>query len=178
MEEKVRIRTEMLAKRDALTGAEKAVMDENICNKLKTIIDARRPKVVHSYLPMGTEVDVRPAILYLLEKDITVIMPKVYPKRRMEHLVLKGLDVLEDGIYGTQHPADNIIHNGEIDMFILPGLAFSKDNYRLGYGGGYYDVFLATQPDAYKLAVCYPFQVFDAIPVETHDVQLDDIIYP
>ena len=59
----------------------------------------------------------------------------------------------------------------------MPGLAFNDANFRLGYGGGYYDNFLLQYPLAYKLGICYPFQKVEQIPLEPHDVKLDDVLF-
>jgi 5-formyltetrahydrofolate cyclo-ligase len=55
-------------------------------------------------------------------------------------------------------------------------LAFDAANYRLGYGGGYYDGFLRQHPEAYKLGICYPFQKVKQVPLEAHDVRLDAVL--
>ena len=62
-------------------------------------------------------------------------------------------------------------------MIITPGLAFDASNYRLGYGGGYYDSFMVNHPDAWKIGICYPFQKVPKVPIEEHDLQLDKILF-
>lgn len=167
----------MLDQRNAIENAEKGTLDENICTQLLQLIAARKPAVVHCYIPMGSEIDIKPVINHMLQQKITVLAPKALKQRRMENLILRSLDELESGIYGTQHPANTMAYDGPIDLFIIPGLAFDKNNYRLGYGSGYYDTFLHTQPSAYKAGICYPFQLIDHVPTEPHDEQLSTIIY-
>lgn len=66
---------------------------------------------------------------------------------------------------------------GKFDLILVPCLAFGKDNYRLGWGGGFYDKFLATQPQALKIGVCFENGfVPGSLPIEAHDVKLDVII--
>lgn len=167
----------MLSLRDALPHAEKDMLDKHVCTTLTGIINDRKPKVVHCYIPMGSEIDIKPVIHYMLDNGITVITPKALKQRQMENLVLRSLNELEPGIYGTQHPANSHAYKGVIDLFIIPGLAFDKNNYRLGYGSGYYDTFLHTQHTAYKAGICYPFQVVDKVPAEPHDEQLSTVIF-
>lgn len=167
----------MLLKRDELDSTVRKSYDERICLKLAALIDKHSCKVVHTYLPMGSEIDISPLIEDLLARGITVVTPKALRKRQMENLVLHSLTALEDGIYGTRHPANSTVYTGNYDLFIIPGLAFDKKHYRLGYGSGYYDTFLATQPNALKVGICYPFQMVDKVPTEAHDVQLDEIFY-
>lgn len=177
MIEKKELRKEMLAKRDALAGDEKEKYDVNICAQIEAIIKARDVKVVHTYLPMGSEININPLIEKMLAAGITVVNPKALKQRKLQNLVLHSLSELEEGIYGTQHPAGGNEYSGDIDLFVIPGLAFDTNNYRLGYGSGYYDTFLVTQPNAYKVGICYPFQVVDKVPTETHDVQLDKVVW-
>lgn len=163
--------------RNAMAEEVKAVADKAICEKLIAITEQRKPQVVHTYLPMGSEVDVWPAIHHLHALGVTIVAPKALRNGKTEHWVLTDVNALEDGIFGTKHPANSMLHEGDIDFFIIPGLAFSPDNYRIGYGGGYYDKFLKDHPSAYKAGVCYPFQVLNEIPVEPHDVRLDEVVY-
>lgn len=167
----------MLDQRNAIENAEKGTLDEHICSQLLQLVTDRKPAVVHCYIPMGSEIDIKPVINHMLQQGITVLAPKALKQRQMENLILRSLDELESGIYGTQHPANTTVYNGPIDLFIIPGLAFDKNNYRLGYGSGYYDTFLHTQPRAYKAGICYPFQVIEKLPTEPHDEQLSVIIY-
>jgi 5-formyltetrahydrofolate cyclo-ligase len=167
----------MLAKRDAMASAEKEKYDAEIGARIEEVINERGAKTVHIYLPMGSEINIFPHIEKMLAAGITVVNPKALNQRKLQHLVLHSLGELESGIYGTQHPAGGNEYSGNIDLFVIPGLAFDRDNNRLGYGAGYYDAFLVSQPDAYKLGICYPFQVVDSVPLEAHDVQLDKVIW-
>jgi 5-formyltetrahydrofolate cyclo-ligase len=126
---------------------------------------------------MKGEVNIIPTIEYMLNRGTNVICPKSLPKRTMENRVLTSLHDLESGMYGTQHPASTQIYKGSYDLIIVPGLAFDKNHYRMGYGEGYYDTFLAQNPNALKMGVCYPFQLVDEVPTEAHDVKLDGVIY-
>lgn len=175
MQEKKDIRAQMLAQRDALDIVFKARLDIAICSRLEQLIEQRAAKVVHAYLPMGSEIDIYPLLEKLLSIGITVVTPKSLKGRKLKNLALHSLQELEDGIFGTRHPAHDEEYTGPIDLFIVPGLAFDKMNYRLGYGAGYYDNFLSSQ-QGYKVGTCYPFQVVEQLPVEQHDVPMDKII--
>lgn len=177
MLEKKELRHKMLAKRDKIEKTQKEKWDNAICEKIDFLVQKDKLSVVHTFIPMGNEIDITPLIKNLLSKNITIVCPKALPKRRMENRVLKSLNELENGIYGTQHPADTEEYTGKIDLIIVPGLAFDTEHYRLGYGSGYYDIFLAEQPDALKVGICYPFQVLEKVPTEDHDVQLDMLLY-
>ena len=173
---KKELRKEMFSKRALLKPSLKLDMDENINQQLFDIIIAEKAQVVHSYLPMGAEVYVFPLIQKLLDLGITVVCPKTLPKRKLEHRVLKSLDELEEGIMKTFHPKEPEVYEGQCDMIIIPGLAFDSNKFRVGYGGGYYDGFLANQPQALKVGVFYSFQEVERVPKEAHDLSLDLIV--
>ncbi len=171
------LRQQMLQLRDAMLPAVKREMDKNIRTRLAAIIKEKNARVVHCYLPMGSEVNVFPLLAELLSAGIKVISPKTLPKRQLQNLVLHSVTDLEPGMWGTIHPGGNEEYSGPIDLFIVPGLAFDSDRYRLGYGAGYYDNHLCNHPDAYKVAVAYPFQLIDKVPIEPHDVQLNEVLF-
>ena len=64
-----------------------------------------------------------------------------------------------------------------IDLILVPGIAFSKDRHRLGRGGGFFDRLLAGRAkDAFKLGICFSFQLLDTIPTEPHDIVMDAVV--
>ncbi len=176
-ERKAEIRKTILEKRDRLSIAEKLQLDEQLCQKIEALIYEKGAKIIHTYLPFGSEPDIRPLLQRLLDKNYTIICPKALPKRNLQNLVLTSLGELEEGRYGTQHPSSGIVHTSDIDFFIVPGVSFNNSNHRLGYGAGYYDTFFAANPKGYKLGVCYPFQFMGDFPIEAHDVPLDTVLY-
>jgi 5-formyltetrahydrofolate cyclo-ligase len=166
----------MLLKRAKLVKPAKKKYDEWICNSLWNSIKKHNFKKVHCYLPMGTEIDIKPLINKMLQAKITVVTPKTLPKRRLQNLVLSSLNDLEKGVFGTSYPANATAFIGTYDLIIVPGLAFNRSNYRLGYGGGYYDNFMAQHPTSKKIGICYPFQIIEEIPLELHDLKIDDVL--
>ncbi len=176
--EKKRIRKEKRDLRNSIDPELKNEWDKSIVIQLMGILSQHEIKVVHCYLPMGSEVDVLPFIKYVLDHKIVVVCPKTLPNRLLEHRVLKSLDELEEGVMKTFHPKHPTIYTGKYDLIIVPGLAFDLKNYRLGYGGGYYDGFLAQHESALKVGVFYSFQVVDLVPIESHDLALDFVITP
>ena len=63
-----------------------------------------------------------------------------------------------------------------IDMIVVPGVAFDRQNNRMGRGRGFYDRLLKSTSNAFKVGVCYDFQMLDSIPVEEFDVSMDRVI--
>lgn len=175
-EKKKSIRKLMLEQRRKLDAPVKLEYDQFICEQLEQIILKNGYSVIHAYIPIANEIDITPLLIKLLKYNITIVCPKTLPKRRLENRVLKSLNELEIGIMGTMHPVEYELFNGRYDLIIVPGLAFDNRNYRVGYGGGYYDNFLVMQPESFKVGIFYPFQKVDVVPVEPHDICLDTIL--
>jgi 5-formyltetrahydrofolate cyclo-ligase len=176
-EEKSALRKAMIKQRMAIDTSVKASYDSWICSQLEKTIIQRACKTVHAYIPIANEIDITTLLQKLLDLSIVVVCPKTRPARKLENRVLHSLEELEIGIMGTKHPKAPDLYEGNIDLAIVPGLAFDAAKYRLGYGGAYYDTFLAAMPDTFKLGIFYPFQQVDTIPVEAHDVRLDEVLY-
>lgn len=175
-EEKKLLRQSMLQKRLQMNASKKDEYDKTICAQLFKLITLNNYHVIHAYIPMANEIDISPLLQQLLNQNKIIVCPKTLPARQLENRILSSLQDLETGIKGTQHPAAAQVYEGKYDLIIVPGLAFDKERYRLGYGGGYYDNFLAVQTDANKVGIFYPFQQVDVVPREAHDVCLDAIL--
>jgi len=174
--EKKAVRIAIKLQRDSIELECKSAYDALICKELEQLIIDRNCQVVHAYIPMGNEIDIKPLLEKLLQNNTTVVVPKTLKKRKLEHLVLESFSNLEAGVYGTSHPKNGTVFTGEIDLVIVPGLAFDTENYRLGYGGGYYDTFLAEHSKAYTVGIGYPFQKVNSVPKEVHDACLSTVL--
>jgi len=174
--EKKELRTEMLERRARINPDVKRAYDAWICNELYQCIEKENFRTVHAYIPLPAEINITPLLEKLLAKGVRVVCPRAMPARKLENRVLHSLDHLEVGKMGTRHPAEADIFTGLVDFVIVPGLAFDRSRYRLGYGGGYYDNFLMAQPKAQKTGIFYPFQEVEKVPREAHDVQLDEVV--
>ena len=184
--DKVAIRREMKARRKALTPEEKAAADAAICEKLKAWdvvgemvdpFDFGSPLAV--YLASPDEINIDPYIEHMLHAGVNVVVP-CWNGETYELAKLKGLDEknLRRGPMGIREPIDaDVVEPKNVSAWIIPGLAFTRGGKRLGYGGGWYDRFLASAPKgAIKIGVAYSFQIVDDLPAEPHDIPLTDIV--
>ncbi|MEY8371256.1 5-formyltetrahydrofolate cyclo-ligase [Aerococcaceae bacterium 50-4] len=125
------------------------------------------------------EIDTQPIIDYAVTIGKKVFVPKTYPKRQMAFAEYEGMAALEKTKYGIYEPkADaNFIDKKAIDLMIVPGLFFRPDGYRIGHGGGFYDIFLADYP-GHKIALAFPGMVSDqfTFAVDGFDIPVDQII--
>ncbi|HKK87933.1 MAG TPA: 5-formyltetrahydrofolate cyclo-ligase [Saprospiraceae bacterium] len=175
---KQEIRKRMLEKRKLTSPETKLNWDDKINGSLIDWILKHDPQTVHCYLPMPEEVDLTTFLKKCLQSELEVIVPKVKRRPFLEHLILNNLQELESGPMGTRHPEHALPYTGDLELIIVPGLAFDHLGYRIGYGGAYYDHFLANYPNAFKLAVCYPYQLLPELPREAHDIAVDRILCP
>lgn len=134
-------------------------------------------KVVHCYIPLAYEVDIRPVIQSLLDEKRILVCPRALSGGQMENRILHSLGELDQGIFGTLHPAAPDIYRGAYDCIVVPGVAFDRYGFRIGHGAGYYDRFLQQHPKARKIGVAYSYQILDYIPTEMHDIQVDHVYY-
>lgn len=86
-------------------------------------------------------------------------------------------DPLSKGLHGIMEPDSLLNFNGEIELGIIPGIAFDEHKNRLGRGKGYYDRFFSDN-QSLKIGVCFDFQLLETIPVSLHDVKMDKIVSP
>ncbi len=128
------------------------------------------------YHAFGSEADTMPVIERLLEGEKSVFLPRVEGADMAAVPYRRGTP-LRAGAYGIAEPA-GAPFPGLLDVVVLPLLAADERGGRLGYGGGYYDRFLAgmSARNALKVGYCYDFQVLAEVPSAPHDVPLDVIV--
>lgn len=186
MSNKTELRREMKARRKALTAEEKSAADAAVCEKLKARSDIYvmvdpfdYGGALAVYLASPDEINIDPYIEYMLAAGVEVVAPR-WNGETYELAKLKGLDEksLRRGPMGIREPADaDIVEPKNVYAWIIPGLAFTRGGKRLGYGGGWYDRFLASAPKgAVKIGVAHPFQIVDDLPAEPHDIPLADVV--
>lgn len=180
--DKGELRKKIKLKREILDKDTKKIADEKI---IKTLLESniyKDSKVVFVYVNMDSEINTLEIIKELLVSDKIVAVPKVIPvtlkERQMKALKINSLLQLnESGAFGILEPSiecEDI--SQQVDLIIIPGLAFDLKGNRLGYGGGFYDRFLRKFPNSKRVALCYDFQIYDEIPHEFFDEKVDLII--
>ena len=170
------IRRMMRERRRALTPEERTAASEIICAKLSAL-NLHSPIAV--YLASPQEIDLSPFIRKMLESGAKVVAPR-WNGETYELAVLKGLDEphLRPGPMGILEPAEvEIVSPREVEVWLVPGLAFALNGKRLGYGGGWYDRLLADVPKtARKIGIAHAFQLVDDLPSEPHDILLSKVV--
>ena len=177
---KKELRREILKIRNNLDKNTKKKYDEIIFTKLRKRKEYINSNNVFIYLGYGSEIDTISFVKEMFLDGKNVCIPKTNTEdKTMEAVIIRDLDNLEEDKYGILEPVSNyeVINKDEIDLVIMPGLAFDNHGGRLGYGGGYYDKFLMDcSADKFKIALAYNFQVIESVPKEEHDILIDCII--
>lgn len=173
---KKELRKAILSKRITLTTDEVNTSSEIIIKKLLESDLYKQAQNICLYMPIRNEVDVE--LIYSHHKDNTknYYLPKTIGKDMFFYLY-EGRDKLVAGAYDILEPVNEIEPDyTQNTLVIMPGAVFTKDGGRIGYGGGYYDRFLAAHSSCYTVAVCYDFQFVSEIPTEVHDIKPQLII--
>lgn len=149
---------------------------QSIQNKLFSNEIFMRSDCIAFYNSLNTEVNTHNMIDKTLNIGKTVCLPRINTESKdMIFLTIEDLLTMKPNDLGILEPTNGEICTN-IDVIIVPGLAFDQSGNRLGFGSGYYDRFLNSQPVGYKIALAFDFQVVDKIDVIEHDVPMDLII--
>ena len=137
----------------------------------------QKAQAIYGYLPYNQEVRTVPMLEQALKDGKKVAVPKVYGDE-MKFLYLDDLSQVEKGYAGIPEPiADGPVADDDTALVLMPGLAFDPAGHRIGYGGGFYDKFLAAEPNHPTLALCYEFQMLPELHTEEHDIPVDTVLW-
>jgi 5-formyltetrahydrofolate cyclo-ligase len=146
-----------------------AGVNDRIVGGLFTWLSARLPGTITAFLPMEGEVDLR--ILFDRLPGWRWALPRVEPDRS---ITFRDVDVpRETHPFGMEQPSDTgpVIPLHEIDVYLVPGLAFDRSGRRLGNGAGHYDRVLASaRADAISIGIAPDARLVEEVPVDRHDV--------
>ena len=181
---KAEIRELMKKKRSAMTFERILVYSEQILRKLVNLPEYIEADALLCYVSFSSEVDTHFLINKAVSDGKKVYVPKVFGKESMEFYRINDINELSAGNYGILEPDEtkseelSMVH-GKKYLLILPGVAFDKNFTRLGYGGGYYDRFLAKYVDfnINKVMLAYESEKTEYdLPREEYDIPADVIL--
>lgn len=137
----------------------------------------RQARTIYGYMPYNQEVRTVPMLEQALADGKRVAVPKCY-EDEMRFIYLDDLTQVEKGYAGIPEPiADGPVADDETALVLMPGLAFDPQGHRIGYGGGFYDRFLAKEPNHPTLALCYDFQMLPHLDTEEFDIPVDWVLW-
>ena len=175
--DKKSLRREIREKKRAMTEEEIVTRSERLGELFVSTEAYQNAKSIYGYLPYNQEVRTVPMLQKAIADGKRVAVPKVYGDR-MEFLWLDDLTKVEKSEMGIPEPiADEPIADDPTALVLMPGVAFTQQGDRMGYGGGYYDRFLAAEPNHPTVALCYAFQMVESLPTEEFDIPVDVVLW-
>ena len=175
MEEKKQIRKQIFAARKAHTDAQIEDWSRMITDRVTTLPEYKDAKRILAYADYNHEVMTDFIIEAAWRDGKEVAVPKVVGQD-MVFYKLTDFAQLEKGYFGIPEPARGEIVQWEDAMMVMPGVAFDKENHRVGYGGGFYDRFLEKHPQVRRVAVAFEFQMLPEVPTEPTDISPEIIV--
>ncbi len=132
---------------------------------------------IYGYLPYNQEVRTVPMLEQALRDGKRVAVPKCYGDE-MRFIYLEDLNAVAPGYAGIPEPiADEPVADDKTALVLMPGMVFDPQGHRIGYGGGFYDKFLASEPGHPTLALCYDFQMLEHLETEEFDIPVDTVLW-
>ena len=182
--EKQALRRRVLARRGALTEAEHAEASRKIVQRVAGLGEFQEAETVLLFASFGDEVDTWGLMRQAAAAGKRVVLPRV--KKRKPDMELRVVtdfgEQLEPGAMGIMEPVEECpeVRRAELDLIVLPGVAFDLTGGRLGYGGGYYDRLMGgLAEDGCRpalVAIAFEVQIVDEVPMGEGDVRVPLIV--
>ncbi len=168
------LREKILKKRNALTQEEVIKKSSAIKKNLYSLPEFEDAKKACIYVSFNSEVHTHDIINENI-KGKEIIVPKVNEDKLLL-CELRSFDELEKGSFCVLEPGEERqVFPHDIDCVIVPGVAFDREGFRIGYGKGFYDRLL-NEVNCPKIGLCFDMQLVDEVPLEEHDVPVDIIV--
>lgn len=181
---KAEIRNKIIDLRKSLSPEEIRSKSLLITDKLIGLEKFSLSRLVMTYMSFNNEVETGGLIKRLIETGKRIAVPLTvrgdWKSRHILPCEIKDMETgLAPGTYGILEPTEplHVVDPKEIDLVIVPGVAFDLKRNRIGFGAGYYDRFLSTLPvECIKIGLAFDLQVVDEIPAGEFDIPLNMII--
>ena len=172
---KAELRKKILQEMKDLSQEQKQAMDRVLTERFLQHPFYQEVKTIATYLSFPHEFQTQELIKRMLKDGKKVLIPKTYPKGRMEFVTYDPQQLAKTS-FGLLEPQGDleVVDPSQIDLIHVPGLAFTKEGYRIGYGGGYYDRYLENF-GGHSLSTIYPCQIQD-FNSEDHDIPVQEVL--
>ena len=175
--DKKTLRREIREKKRLMTQAQIVSASEDLAKQFLNTKQYAQARTIYGYLPYNQEVRTVPILEQALRDGKRVAVPKVYGDE-MRFIYIEDFEGLNPSDMGIPEPVfDTPVADDPTALVIMPGLAFDPQGHRIGYGGGFYDKFLASEPSHPTIALCYDFQMFSDLDTDTFDVPVDMVLW-
>lgn len=174
METKKQIRARQKHKRESLSCEQAQRFSEEICQKISRQPIFLQAETLCFYYPLGKEVNLLPLAQKALDAGKKAAFPRVEGKN-MEFYEITSLENFQEGSFHVMEPVGGKLAAEQNALVFVPGLGFDARGNRIGYGGGYYDRYLARHPQYMKIGTAYAIQLVEELEAEAHDISMDGI---
>ncbi|MBQ9362231.1 MAG: 5-formyltetrahydrofolate cyclo-ligase [Bacteroidaceae bacterium] len=177
--DKKKLRKRIAEQKSRHTQEERDKLSREVCNRVLASPQWADAETILLYHALSDEVNTDALIEQALREGKNVLLPVVVADD-LELRTYTSRESMKVGAYGILEPTGPVFPPSEyrqIQLVIVPGMAFDSAGHRLGRGKGYYDRLLPRLTKAFKMGICWNFQFLGQIPAEIHDVKMDEIIY-
>ena len=173
---KAQTRASLKQIRAALSGQERETASASITRQVLELPEIQAAITIFIFISYGNEVHTHDLLKHFLIQGKSLAVPKILASKTMIATPFQQWDDLVPGELGILTPQGETAYSGDFDVVITPGLGFTTQGHRIGYGRGYYDRWFATHRTGHKIAICFEAQITDVLPVDESDVPVDMIV--
>lgn len=175
---KQELRTYMRQEKSRYTPEQRAAFSAQVVERLEQHPLFRAAATVLLYRSLPDEVDTH-ALIRRVAANKRILLPVVKDETHLSLRLYAGEEHLARGAFGIEEPVgDDESASAQLDLAVVPGVAFDAEGHRLGRGRGYYDRLLVglRRLGVPLLGLCFPFQRVASVPTDEHDVAMDDVV--
>ena len=171
------VRAWIRRRKQSMTEAEILRKSEALARSFFRTEEYRAARSIYGYLSVNQEVRTDAILRQALRDGKRVAVPKCGGSE-LRFIWMSDLEAVENNAMGIPEPlADGPAADDDTALVLMPGIAFDKTGRRIGYGGGFYDRFLAREGKHPTVALCYDFQLLDHLETEEFDIPVDRILW-
>lgn len=173
--DKKQFRRQAALARKNITGKARETAARKCMEQLISMKAFQKSRNIYIYISFRSEMPTEILIERMINDGKTVVVPKIEGEE-MHFYPIRSLSDCRPGAMGILEPEGKGEPFSLPGLCLTPGLAFDKDGYRLGYGGGFYDRFFAQHPYIERTGIGFSCQIYDRIPRQPHDIRLQAIV--
>jgi 5-formyltetrahydrofolate cyclo-ligase len=174
--QKAELRAKLKQIRASIPAEIRADQSQAIQQKLASLEEIQTAHSIFLFISYGNEVHTHDLLKYFLKQGKTLAVPKILPEKTMIAVQFSQWEDLIPGELGILTPSGNTPYSGDFDVVITPGLGFTLQGHRIGYGRGYYDKWFASHNARNKIAIAFEAQLVDELPTDETDVPVDIVV--
>lgn len=159
----------VLKRRAQLPPEDHRRYSRRICERIATLTEYQNARWIYAYIPFRGEVDITELLLQAWREGRQVAVPRVIGRRVMEFYPIREFSDLEEGTFGVREPKGGEPVDIREALMVMPGAVFDEQCNRIGYGGGYYDVYLEAHSGHPTVAAAFELQILRDIPADPYD---------